>query len=65
MSRETEAMVWPKNVFTPALAGMVDGGTTEGGARLVARPERKRKGLVNVRGSTREGRDPRSWIKSG
>ena len=64
MSRETEEMVWSKNICTLAFAGMVDGGTTEGGARLVARPEMKRQGLVKVRGSTREAGDPRSWIKS-
>ena len=52
-----------ENVCTPAIAGMVDGGTIEGGARLVARPEMKRQGLVKVRGSTRGAGDPRSWIK--
>ena len=44
-----------ENVYTPALAGMVDGGTTEGEARLVTWPE-KRKGLVKIRGL-----DPQSW----
>ena len=52
-----------ENVCTPALAGMVDGGATEGGACLVARPEMKRQGLVKVRGSTHGAGDPRSWIK--
>ena len=53
-----------KNAFTPALARIVDGGSTEAGARLVTRLEKKRKGLVKIRGSTREAGDPRSWIKS-
>ena len=49
-------MTWLKNAFTPVLEGMADGGTTKGGARLVVRPEMKKKGLVKVRGL-----DPRSW----
>ena len=39
---ETEARMWSKNAFTPALARMVDGGSTEDRVHLVIRPEKRK-----------------------